>query len=25
MTFRQLGPRSDRQDINLVETGVPQR
>jgi len=25
MMFRQLGPRSDRQDINLIETGVPQR
>ena len=25
MTFRQLGPRDDRQDINLIETGVPQR
>jgi cytochrome c oxidase subunit 4 len=25
MTFRQLGPRSDRQDINLVQTGVNQR
>jgi len=25
MMFRQLGPRQDRQDINLVETGVPQR
>lgn len=25
MTFRQLGPRDDRQDIDLIETGVPQR
>jgi len=25
MTFRQLGPRTDRQDIDLIETGVPQR
>ena len=25
MSFRQLGPRSHRQDINLVETGVNQR
>lgn len=25
MAFRQLGPREDRQDINLIETGVPQR
>jgi len=25
MMFRQLGPRSDRQDIELIETGVPQR
>ena len=24
-TFRQLGPRSDRQDIDLLQTGVPQR
>ncbi len=25
MMFRELGPREDRQDINLIETGVPQR
>jgi cytochrome c oxidase subunit 4 len=25
MMFRQFGPRDDRQDINLIETGVPQR
>ncbi len=25
MMFRQFGPRSDRQDIDLIETGVPQR
>jgi cytochrome c oxidase subunit 4 len=25
MMFRQFGPREDRQDINLIETGVPQR
>ncbi len=25
MMFRQFGPRNDRQDINLIETGVPQR
>ena len=25
MMFRQFGPRSDRQDIQLVETGIPQR
>ena len=25
MMFRQFGPRSERQDINLIETGVPQR
>jgi len=25
MMFRQLGPREDRQDINLIETGVPRR
>lgn len=23
--FRQFGPREDRQDINLIQTGVPQR
>ncbi len=25
MMFRQFGPRSDRQDINLIESGVPRR
>jgi cytochrome c oxidase subunit 4 len=25
MMFRQFGPRNDRQDINLIESGVPQR
>lgn len=25
MMFRQFGPRPDRQDIELIETGVPQR
>ena len=25
MAFRQFGPRGDRQDIDLIETGVPQR
>ncbi len=25
MMFRQFGPRDDRQDIDLIETGVPQR
>ena len=25
MMFRELGPRPDRQDIKLIETGVPQR
>ncbi len=25
MMFRQFGPRENRQDINLIETGVPQR
>lgn len=25
MMFRQLGPRHDRQDIHLIQTGVPQR
>ncbi len=25
MMFRQLGPRVDRQDIELIETGVPRR
>jgi len=25
MMFRQLGPRQHRQDINLIETGVPRR
>ncbi len=25
MMFRQFGPRNDRQDIDLIETGVPQK
>ncbi len=25
MMFRQFGPRDDRQDIDLIQTGVPQR